>query len=153
MLKETLLFVALQPGMLLTLPPVGRKIFASCQTSPMSVVVHAAVVAAVLFAVKKTVDAFQNMPAVATTTTAPGVPGEPKKEGFANVLTLDSNNVYTMKAVLLLVAWILALILFIDRIILPKGIFRNDDTDQYPNAFGLFFLLGSLGTGAAGIFA
>lgn len=91
MLVETALFAALQPGMLLTLPPVGRKIFASCQTSPMSVVVHAAVFAVALYALKKTVDAFQNMPPAApaaaapnmSTSTAPGIPVETKKEPFA----------------------------------------------------------------------
>jgi hypothetical protein len=39
----TILFVALSPGVLLTLPPVGRKIFASGKTSLLAVLVHAVV--------------------------------------------------------------------------------------------------------------
>lgn len=153
MLLETVLFAALQPGMLLTLPPVGKKIFASCQTSPTAILVHAAVFAAVLYGLKKVVDAFQNPPPA---NAAVNAVAEPKKEGFANILTLDSNNVYTMKAVLLLVAWILAFILFIERIVFSdttyNGIFRSANSAM-PNAFGYFLLAGMLGTGFAGIFA
>lgn len=39
----TLLFVLLSPGMLLTLPPVGKQIFMSGKTSLIAVLVHAAV--------------------------------------------------------------------------------------------------------------
>jgi hypothetical protein len=81
MLLETVLFAALQPGMLLTLPPVGRKIFASCQTSPTAVLVHAAVFAFVLYLVKQTVDAFQNPPPANAAANA----AVPKKEGFAGL--------------------------------------------------------------------
>ena len=43
MLAEVVLFILLSPGLLLTLPPVGKKIFMSCQTSTVAVLVHAVV--------------------------------------------------------------------------------------------------------------
>ncbi len=43
LLYLTLLFVVLSPGVLLTLPPVGSKIFMSGKTSVVAVLVHAAV--------------------------------------------------------------------------------------------------------------
>jgi hypothetical protein len=43
MLVEVLLFVLLSPGLLLTLPPVGKKVFMSCQTSVAAIAVHAVV--------------------------------------------------------------------------------------------------------------
>jgi hypothetical protein len=39
----TVLFVLLSPGMLLTLPPVGKQIFMSGKTSLIAVLVHAVV--------------------------------------------------------------------------------------------------------------
>ena len=48
MLREVLLFILLSPGLLLTLPPVGKKIFMSCQTSVTAIFVHAVVFAVVL---------------------------------------------------------------------------------------------------------
>ena len=48
MLAEVVLFVLLSPGLLLTLPPVGKKIFMSCQTSVLAVFVHAIVFAILL---------------------------------------------------------------------------------------------------------
>jgi hypothetical protein len=48
MLAEVVLFVLLSPGLLLTLPPVGKKIFMSCQTSTAAVFVHALVFAIAL---------------------------------------------------------------------------------------------------------
>ena len=38
-----ILFILLSPGVLLTLPPVGKKVFMSGQTSTLAVLVHAAV--------------------------------------------------------------------------------------------------------------
>ena len=52
MLKETLLFILLSPGLLLTIPPVGKSIFMSCKTSMIAVFVHAAIFAGVLYYVK-----------------------------------------------------------------------------------------------------
>ncbi len=43
LLAATLLFVLLSPGVLLTLPPVGGKIFMSGKTSLIAVAVHAVV--------------------------------------------------------------------------------------------------------------
>jgi hypothetical protein len=43
LLAATLLFVLLSPGVLLTLPPIGGKIFMSGKTSLIAVLVHAVV--------------------------------------------------------------------------------------------------------------
>ena len=43
LLLATLLFVILSPGILLTLPPVGSKIFMSGKTSLIAVLVHAVI--------------------------------------------------------------------------------------------------------------
>jgi hypothetical protein len=52
MLKEVVLFILLSPGLLLTLPPVGKKVFMSCQTSTLAVFVHALVFGVALYYVK-----------------------------------------------------------------------------------------------------
>ena len=52
MLKEVILFILLAPGLLLTLPPIGKSIFMSGKTSVMAVLVHAAIFAAALYYVK-----------------------------------------------------------------------------------------------------
>jgi hypothetical protein len=43
MLAAVVLFILLSPGLLLTLPPVGKKVFMSGQTSYAAVLVHALV--------------------------------------------------------------------------------------------------------------
>lgn len=43
LLYTTLLFVLLSPGVLLTIPPVGKKLFMSGKTSLLAVLVHALV--------------------------------------------------------------------------------------------------------------
>lgn len=43
MLAEVVLFILLSPGLLLTLPPVGKKVLFSCKTSTAAVLVHALV--------------------------------------------------------------------------------------------------------------
>lgn len=48
LLLATALFILLSPGVLLTLPPVGSKIFMSGKTSLIAVLVHAAVFYAIL---------------------------------------------------------------------------------------------------------
>jgi hypothetical protein len=53
MLGLTLLFILLSPGILLTLPSVGKKVFMTCKTSPKSVLVHAVVFAIVVMALKR----------------------------------------------------------------------------------------------------
>lgn len=65
MLAEVVLFILLSPGLLLTLPPVGKKIFMSCQTSTVAVFVHALVFAFALYnlpyiPVLNSLDGFQN---------------------------------------------------------------------------------------------
>jgi hypothetical protein len=52
MLGAALLFALLSPGMLLTLPPVGKKIFFSCKTSILAVIVHAFVFGFLLYNIK-----------------------------------------------------------------------------------------------------
>ncbi len=60
MLTETLLFLLLSPGMLLTLPPVGRKVFLSCKTSVAAVLVHA-VVFGLLLAYRKSIPGLRSV--------------------------------------------------------------------------------------------
>ena len=52
MLSTVVLFVLLSPGILLTLPPVGKKILMSGQTSLIAVVVHAVIFAILLRYIK-----------------------------------------------------------------------------------------------------
>jgi hypothetical protein len=49
MIAEIVLFILLSPGLLLTFPPVGKKIFMSCETSVAAVLVHALVFAVALY--------------------------------------------------------------------------------------------------------
>ena len=48
MLAAVILFVILSPGLLLTLPPVGTKIFMSMKTSLPAILLHAVVFYAIL---------------------------------------------------------------------------------------------------------
>lgn len=43
MLSTVILFILLSPGLLLTLPPVGKAVFMSGKTSYMAIAVHAIV--------------------------------------------------------------------------------------------------------------
>ena len=75
MLAEVVLFILLSPGLLLTLPPVGKKIFMSCQTSTAAVFVHALVFAVALaylpyIPILNSIDGFQS-------TIRPGAPPPP----------------------------------------------------------------------------
>jgi len=54
MLFLTFLFILLSPGFLLTIPPVGKKLFMSGQTSTSAVLVHAAIFTAVLYGIIST---------------------------------------------------------------------------------------------------
>jgi hypothetical protein len=49
----TILFVLLSPGLLLTLPPIGKKWYRTGQTSVQAILVHAIVFAVALYALKK----------------------------------------------------------------------------------------------------
>lgn len=61
-LLSTALFVLLSPGLLLTLPPVGKKMFMSGQTSVQSVLVHALVFGGLLYVLKGYVEPFVAKP-------------------------------------------------------------------------------------------
>jgi hypothetical protein len=56
------LFIILSPGFLITLPPVGGKLFMSYKTSLFSILVHSLVFAAAIFFFNH-IEAFQNAPA------------------------------------------------------------------------------------------
>ena len=60
MLVPVLLFILLSPGLLLTLPPVGKKVWMSGQTSLQSVLVHAFVFVAILYFLEKNKDTKTN---------------------------------------------------------------------------------------------
>ena len=49
MLKETLLFLLLSPGFILTIPPVGNSLFMTCKTSVIAVLIHATIFAVILY--------------------------------------------------------------------------------------------------------
>lgn len=57
MLTEVALFIALSPGLLLTLPPVG-KVFMSGKTSVPAVLAHAVVFAVALYFLKPVLEGF-----------------------------------------------------------------------------------------------
>jgi hypothetical protein len=52
MITETLLFIILAPGLLLTIPPIGKNVFMSGKTSVLAVIVHAAIFAGLLYYLK-----------------------------------------------------------------------------------------------------
>lgn len=52
-LHSMLLFVLLSPGLLLTLPPVGRRVFMSGKTSVAAVLVHAVVLMVALYFLRR----------------------------------------------------------------------------------------------------
>lgn len=60
MLKEVLLFILLSPGLLLTLPPVNKRVFFSMKTSVIAVLVHALVFATALYYMGS-IDGFQTI--------------------------------------------------------------------------------------------
>jgi hypothetical protein len=130
MLAETALFAALQPGMLLTLPPVGKKIFASCQTSPESVLVHAVVFAIALSLLKYSAEAFQNKEMET-------------KEGFRLGLNLDNGD-WSKKVILLFVGWLIGLIFMLDTFLI-----YNILTKDYPLAM-IILAVTALACGLAG---
>ncbi len=131
---QTALFAALQPGMLLTLPPVGKKIFASCQTSPESVLVHAVVFGLVLYLLKYSTEAFQNKKMET-------------KEGF-NLGLSTNNGLWSVKVILLFVGWLLAFLFVLDLVLLENALTKNQ-IDLVKWAMWIFAFL-SLGFGIAG---
>lgn len=69
LLTIVLLFVILSPGVLLTLPPVGNKIFMSGKTSLLAVAVHAVVFYLALCYILPYIEGFQAEPAECNVTT------------------------------------------------------------------------------------
>lgn len=66
MIAEIVLFILLSPGLLLTIPPVGKKFFMSCQTSVAAVLVHALIFAVAIYYIDylpilNNLDGFQGM--------------------------------------------------------------------------------------------
>jgi hypothetical protein len=54
-----ILFFVLSPGVLLTLPPVGKKIWMSGQTSITSALVHAVVFLGILYLIQQNTDVME----------------------------------------------------------------------------------------------
>lgn len=81
-LLPTLLFVLLSPGVLLTLPPKGKGIWMSGQTSLISVLVHA-VVFAVAFSYLRSSGMFEGF-ADAAAAAADGCTAGTKKDASGN---------------------------------------------------------------------
>jgi hypothetical protein len=59
-LLATVLFIILSPGLLLTIPPVGKKFFRSGETSLQSILVHAVIFFGLLMLLDRTSEGFQN---------------------------------------------------------------------------------------------
>lgn len=78
-LLPTLLFVLLSPGVLLTLPPKGKGIWMSGQTSLIAVLVHA-VVFAVAFSYLRSCGIFEGF----ADAPADGCPAGTKKDASGN---------------------------------------------------------------------
>ena len=137
MLFETILFVLLSPGVLLTLPAVGKGFFMTNRTSTLSVFVHAVIFAAILYCANRYYE---------------------KKEGFNLGLGgfpggLDISSQPGIKVILLFVGWLLFLFmtlartLFFPDITPVNGAPPTDNTMKYIGYFFLFmaFLLGVIG--------
>jgi hypothetical protein len=107
MLTEVALFVALSPGLLLTLPPVGKKYFASGQTSIPAILVHAVVFALALYALKPLLEPFKS----------PEVAKAPVKEGFGGVgIDWDAyfkkkGGDFNQRIDLMISAWVISILL------------------------------------------
>ncbi len=61
-LIATLLFVLLSPGLLITLPPIGKEIFMSMKTSVAAILVHSVVFYIVLWYFTQKGEGFENAP-------------------------------------------------------------------------------------------
>jgi len=137
MLFETILFVLLSPGVLLTLPAVGKGIFMTNRTSTLSVFLHAAIFGVILYAASIYYG---------------------KKEGFNIGLIppgLDIGSTLGAKVILLFVGWLLLLIVTLthDTFFPPvmaaiEGV--ASDTSIKKFGYGLIFISFILGViGAA----
>ena len=61
MFVAVILFVLLSPGLLLTIPPVGSKIFMSGKTSVLAILVHAVIFATLLALSSDSVSSFMSL--------------------------------------------------------------------------------------------
>lgn len=80
-----ILFILLSPGVLLTIPPVGKTVFMSRQTSPSAVLVHALLFSGILYAIKT-----YYMPSSVVTN------NEESKEGFVETFWKSNANLRNM---------------------------------------------------------
>jgi hypothetical protein len=80
-----ILFILLSPGVLVTIPPVGKSMFMSRQTSPSAVLVHALIFSGILYAIKT----YYMAPSVVTK-------NEESSEGFIDSYWKDNQNVRNM---------------------------------------------------------
>lgn len=73
-LIATLLFIVLSPGLLLTLPPVGKEIFMSLKTSILAILTHAVLFFILLYFFEDATEGFENpsKPVCGTTSKATG---------------------------------------------------------------------------------
>ena len=83
----TLLFVVLSPGVLLTLPPKGKGVFMSGQTSLIAVAVHA-VVFALAFNYLRGSGMFEGFTAMAGADPAGACPPGMKKDASGNCVPM-----------------------------------------------------------------
>jgi hypothetical protein len=137
MLTEVALFVALSPGLLLTLPPVG-KMFMSGKTSVPAVFAHAVVFAVALYFLKPVLEGFVAKKAA---------PTHKKKEGFLDLMTNKTN--------LLISAWaFMGIAWFVAKFMGPaiETAFPDGKSSVIANilAFGLLPLIGII-LGVAGL--
>jgi SNF family Na+-dependent transporter len=80
-----ILFILLSPGVLLTIPPVGKTVFMSRQTSPSAVLVHALIFSGILYAIKT----YYMPPSVVTKM-------DNSKEGFVDTFWNTNANLRNM---------------------------------------------------------
>ena len=107
MLTEVALFAALSPGLLLTLPPVGNKVFMSGKTSVPAVFAHAVVFAIALYFLKPVLEGFAKQEKF-----------QNKKEGF---LTFEQNkeNLLIAGWVFMVLSWFVAM--FVGKVIAEQS--------------------------------
>lgn len=86
-LLPTLLFVLLSPGVLLTLPPKGKGIYMSGQTSLIAVLVHA-VVFAIAFTYLRSTGVFEGFQDAMGMAGMDGCPAGMKKDASGNCVPM-----------------------------------------------------------------
>ena len=94
-----ILFILLSPGVLLTIPPVGKSVFMSRQTSPSAVLVHAIIFTGILYAIKKY--DLLSMPLVNT---------KAEEEGFVDAFWKNNANLRNLMLVLCVISAMAAML-------------------------------------------